>query len=260
MCCQVGGISGELDVNNLFRLFTYIHILGTPLADSGGMRNELFDVSEVRERIQITLDGLPVLPPLEYRSLPAIRCYLETLALEKQRILCSLRVDDEPINLSLPLVMGKKFYRVAAETIPLEERSLLLLKTALQQTDQARTCVETAITLVLINDGCVARELWWNLAKQLKEPVLTLSLLPDDACGPANGRASLTQLRKWQLEQVAAIIKDVDAACQAPDTIPLSNALENRVLPWLQNLTELITLWHETAQSAPRLRMSCAAA
>ena len=57
----------------------------------------------------------------------------------------------------------------------------------------------------------MARELWWNLARQLKEPVLTLSLLPDNACGPANGRASLTQLRKWQLEQIAAIIKDVDA-------------------------------------------------
>jgi hypothetical protein len=224
------------------------------------MRHEPFDISEAHAAIEITLDGLPVSPPLEFRSLSAIRCYLEALALEKQRILCSLRVDDEPMNLALPLISEKGFYRVSAGTIPLEERSLLLLKTALQQADQARACVETAITLVLINEGCVARELWWNLAKQLKEPVLTLSLLPDDACGPANGRASLTQLRKWQLEQVAAIIKDVDAACQAPDTIPLSNALENRVLPWLRNLTELITLWHETAQSGPRPRMSCAAA
>lgn len=231
-----------------------------PLADSGGMRNEWFDVPEASERLEITLDGLPILPPSEYRSLPAIRCYLETLALEKQRILCSLSVDDEALNLALPLVISKNFCRVTAETIALEERSLLLLKTALQQADQARTCVETAITLVLINDGCVARELWWNLAKQLKEPILTLSLLPDDTCGPANGRASLTQLRKWQLEQVAAIIKDVDAACQRPDTIPLSNALENRVLPWLRNLIELITLWHETAQVGPRWPMSRAAA
>ncbi|HXR45926.1 MAG TPA: hypothetical protein VN784_00665 [Candidatus Limnocylindrales bacterium] len=135
-----------------------------------------------------------------------------------------------------------------------------MLKTALQQADQARTWVETAITLVLINDVGVARELWWNLAKQLKEPVLTLSLLPDNACGPANGRASLTQLRKWQLEQVAAIIKDVDATCHGEDTIPLSNALEKRVLPWLQNLVELITLWHETAQAGARLGMSCAVA
>jgi hypothetical protein len=84
-------------------------------------------------------------------------------------------------------------------------------------------------------------------------------LLPDSACGPANGRASLTQLRKWQLEQIATIIKDVDAVCRAEDSLPLSNALENRVLPWLQNLTELIILWHETAQVGSRLGMNCAA-
>jgi hypothetical protein len=223
------------------------------------MRNQSFDVPEACGKIQITLDGLPVLPPSEYYSLPAIRCHLEMLALEKQRILCSLSVDDEPVNLALPLVKGSGFRRVEAETMPLEEKSLLLLKTALQQTDLAREGVETAITLALINDARVARELWWNLAKQLKDPVLTLSLLPDSACGPANGRASLTQLRKWQLEQVAAIIKDVDAVCHAEDTIPLSNALENRVLPWLRNLGELIILWHETVQAGSRLGMSCAA-
>jgi len=180
--------------------------------------------------------------------------------LARQRVLCSLSIDDESVNLALPLVVERGFCRVVAETIPLEDRSLLVLKTALQQADHARACVETAITLVLINDVRVGRELWWNLARQLKEPVLTLSLLPDNACGPANGRASLTQLRKWQLEQVAAIIKDVDATCHAGDTIPLSNALEKRVLPWLQNLIELITLWHETAKTGSRLGMTCAVA
>jgi len=171
-----------------------------------------------------------------------------------------MNIDDEPVNLALPLVNTRGFHRVEAETIPLEEKTLLLLKTALQQADQAREYVETAVALVLINEVHVARELWWNLARQLKEPVLTLSLLPDDVCGPANGRASLTQLRKWQLEQIAVIIKDVDAVCHAEDTIPLSNALENRVLPWLQNLTELIILWHETARTGSRPKVNCAVA
>lgn len=214
--------------------------------------------SEIGQKIQIILDGWPVAPPREYRSLPAIRCYLETLALEKQRVLCSLNIDNEPVNLALPLVKIGGFRRVEARTVALEENCLLLLKTAFQQADQIRECVETAITLVLINDLSVARELWWNLARQLKEPVLTLSLLPDDACGPANGRASLTQLRKWQLEQIAIMIKEVDAVCRGKDTIPLSNALENRVLPWVRNLIELIVLWHETAQTGWRLEISCA--
>ena len=214
---------------------------------------------ETCEKVTIILDGLPVGAPKEYRSLPAIRCYLETLALEKQRVLCSLNVDNKPVNLALPLINARNFRRVEAGTIDLEESTLLLLKTALQQADQTREYVETAVTLVLINNISVARELWWNLARQLKEPVLTLSLLPDDACGPANGRASLTQLRKWQLEQIAVIIKEVDATCHAEDAISLSNALENRVLPWLQNLIELVRLWHETAQTGSRLGMNCSA-
>jgi hypothetical protein len=135
----------------------------------------------------------------------------------------------------------------------LEETSLLLLKKAFQQTDLARECVEIALTLVLINNGRVAHEVWWNLASVLKEPVITLSLLPENTCEPFDNRVSLAQLRKWQLEQIAAIIRDVNEACHSEDTIPLSNALENRVLPWLQSLSELISLWHETALAGSRL-------
>jgi len=216
--------------------------------------------SRLCREIEITLDGLLVALPTGHGSLSAIRCYLETLALERQRILCSLSVDGEPVNLTLPLFHGGAFCRVEAGTAGLKETSVLLLKTALQQAELARAWVDTAITLVLINDGRVACELWWNLARQLKEPILTLSLLPDTACGPATGGASLTQLRKWQLEQVAAVIRDVDEACQAEDTIPLSNALENRVLPWLESLCELISLWHETALAGERLGISPAVA
>jgi hypothetical protein len=216
--------------------------------------------SEAGGEISVTLDGLPVRLPSGYCSLNAIRCHLEALALEKQRVLASLSVDGELANLSLPTDNQWAFCRIEAETIALEETPLLLLRTALEQTGHVRKCVETALTLVLINDIRVAREIWWNLAWQLKEPVLTLSLLPDDACGPADGCAPLAQLRKWQLEQIAAIIKQVDETCYSEDTIPLSNALEHRVLPWLQKLSELIGLWHETVMAGLRLSTSRAAA
>jgi hypothetical protein len=156
----------------------------------------------------------------------------------------------------MPLVHREGFCRIEAETIALRETPILLLKRALQQAEYARECVETAITLVLINDVHVVRELWWDLARQLKEPVLTLSMLPDNAGGQANGRASPIQLRKWQLEQIAAIIKDVDKVCYSEDAIPLSDALENRVLPWLQKLSESISLWHETVMAGFRLGIS----
>jgi hypothetical protein len=220
------------------------------------MCNHSFDAPEARDEVEITLDGLPVGLPSGCRSLNAIRCRLETLALERQRILCSLNVDGQPVNLALPLLDRRICCRVEAETVALEETPVLLLKKALQQTAHARECVETALTLVLINDGQVAREIWWNLASVLKEPVLTLSLLPENICQPSDNRTSLAQLRKWQLEQIAAIIGDVDEACHSEDTIPLSNALENRVLPWLQSLSELISLWHETVLAGSRLEIS----
>jgi hypothetical protein len=219
------------------------------------MHNHSFDAPEARDEVEITLDGLPVGLPSGYRSLNALRCRLETLALERQRILYTLNVDGQPVNLDLPL-LDQHFCRVKAGTVALEETPVLVLKKALQQTAHALECVETALTLVLINDGQVAREVWWNLATVLKEPVITLSLLPENICQPFNNRTSLAQLRKWQLEQIAAVIRDVDEACHSEDTIPLSNALENRVLPWLQNLGELISLWHETVLAGSRLEIN----
>jgi hypothetical protein len=220
------------------------------------MREDYFNAPKTRGEVETTLDGLPVKLPSGSRSLNGIRCYLETLALEKQRILCSLSVDGEPVNLSLPFIHQKAFSRIEAETVALKETSVLILRRALQQAEHARECVEMAVTLVLINNVHVARELWWTLARQLKEPVLTLSLLPDSPCEQVDGRASLTQLRKWQLEQIAAIIKDVDKVCCSKDAIPLSDALESRVLPWLQELSEFISLWHETVMAGFRLGIS----
>jgi hypothetical protein len=209
--------------------------------------------SEAHDEIEAKLDGLPVKLPSECSSLNAIRCYLEMLALGRQRILYSLNVDGQVINPMLPLVHPGGFFCVEAETIDLKSKSVLTLETASQQINSLREQVETTVTLVLINDFHVAREIWWNLAKQLKEPVLMLSLLPDNICGPANGRASFTQLRKWQLEQVAAIIGGVDEVCHSLDVILLSDALETRVLPWLQKLGELVHLWSEALKAGLRL-------
>lgn len=217
------------------------------------MRNGSKESLDAQGEVAISLDGSPVEVPSERRSLNSIRCYLEALALERQRVLFSLSVDGQWVNLVLPLAQTARFNRIEAESVPLDESALLILKTALQQTEHARERVEAAFTLVLINSRKVARELWWNLARQLKEPILTLSLLPDGACGPAKGRASLSQLRKWQLEQIAVIIRDVDAVCVAGDTIQISDVLEKRVLPWLQKLNDLIHLWHETVMAGSRL-------
>lgn len=210
------------------------------------MHPELRDSASTGADLTVLLDGQPVVLPAERRSLGGIRTYLEVLALERQRILFSLRVDGARVNLSAVLPTHKKFARIEAETIDLEEVPLQLIKTAMLQTAEARAQVLSAVTLVLINDDSWAREHWWNLARVLKQPVLTLSLMPESACGAHQAGASLMQLRKWQLQQLASILKEVDEASLAEDAVEVSNALECRVLPWLHGFETSLELWHDT--------------
>jgi hypothetical protein len=200
---------------------------------------------------EVKLDGTPIAVPSERRSFNAIRAFLESLALQQQRILCWLSVDGEPVNLTQPRPVAKEFSEIEAETMSLSEVPLQLIKAALLQTDIAQSRVQAAVELVLINDGPRACELWWTLSTVLKEPLLTLSLLPETICGPDNGRAPLLQLRKWQLQQLGSVIKDVDNACNTLDTVVISEALEERVLPWLDKLQESLELWYETISSSP---------
>ncbi|HEV2392195.1 MAG TPA: hypothetical protein VG146_07500 [Verrucomicrobiae bacterium] len=200
---------------------------------------------------QILLDGLPISLPPQRHSLAAIRSFLETMAYEQQRILYSLRVDGRPVSLAEPLLSHKPFGRVEGQSIDLAQMPLQLVKIARRQTAQALKQVLTAVALVLINDARKAREYWWNLTQDLKQPLLTLSFMPDTSPAALNGSASLTQLRKWQLQQLAAIIKDVDQTCWAEDSTALANALETRVLPWLAGLKDSLELWHETLSIAP---------
>jgi len=196
--------------------------------------------------IEVKLDGVAVEVPSERRSFSAIRSYLEFLALQQQRILYWISVDGKPAGVMQSNVVVEEFACVEAETIGVAEVPVQLIRGALHQTGAIRARAQTAVDLVLINDGRRGRELWWTLSTALKEPLLTLSLVPDSICGPENGRASLIQLRKWQLEQLGCVIQDVDDACKWDDPALLSEAVELRVLTWLDNLHESLRMWNET--------------
>lgn len=202
--------------------------------------------------IEVKLDGVCIELPPERRSFIAIRSYLEALALQQQRILCSLNIDGESVNLTQPRHCNLGFTQIEAETMSLNEVPAQLIQAALQQATAVRSRLQTAVELVIINPASQAREIWWGLSTSLKEPLLTLSLLPDHICGPSNGRASLTQLRQWQLEQLGRIIQEVDEASHLEDTTGLSDALEKRALPWLDSLVNSLTLWQKTILSDSR--------
>ena len=198
------------------------------------------------ERIQVFLDGLIVPLPREATSLASIRFLLETMALEHNRILCGLRVDGAMVNLADSLANHGPFLRVEGETIDVAQMPLQLVQTALQQCSQARGHLEQAITRVMINGPANARQLWWSLATELKHPLLTLSLVPDSACHLGQASASVLQLRKWQLQQLATVMKEVDELAGADDPTWLSNGLERRVFPWLAGLERSLQLLQET--------------
>lgn len=206
--------------------------------------------------LEVLLDGHPIQLPAERRSLSAIRTYLETLALESERVLCAFSVDGLPekVAAAVPNMEKISFSKIEGTTVGLTEIPFRMLDTALNETAQARIAVQQAVTLVLINDGIIARELWWDLARKLKEPLLTLSLLPETIYQTPAGCASLTQMRKWQLQQLAVIMKEVDEACWSTDPAALSNALENRAVPWLNKLHQTILLWRETVLAGSRVR------
>jgi hypothetical protein len=212
------------------------------------MLSDILESSSVREDIQVLLDGYPVELPEGSRSLPAIRSYLETVALQQQRVLCSFSVDGAPLDSEA----GKRrapFSRIEAETFDLDEMPVRLIHLALQQAGHAEARVQSAISLVLINEGQMAREFWYELTRDLKQPLLTLMLMPDRACGYPYGGASVAQLRKWQLQQLGAILMEVDEACRAKDPMFLAAALETRVMPWLGNLKSNLELLRETLLS-----------
>ena len=215
------------------------------------MHPELSHSASTGAHQQVLLDGQPVTLPAQRQSLAAIRSYLEILALEKQRVLFSLRVDGARVNLSAMLPTQSHFTKIEAETLDLGQVPLQLIKTAMLQTREAKTQIASAVTLVLINDLAMVREHWWNLVRLLNQPLLTLSLMPESAYGTHSGGTSLAQLRKWQLQQLGAILKEVDQTCWSDDPGTLSNALEYRVLPWLQGLDTSLELWHETLASKP---------
>ena len=209
--------------------------------------------------VDVKLDGHAVEIPPERRSLGGICAYLEAMALRQERILCSLIVDGESINLTQPPVALKSVASIEAETMGLNEVPVQLIRAALQQTVFVREQVQSAVELVLINEGQQAQELWWNLSLALKEPLLTLSLLPEGICGPTHGQASLMQLRRWQLQQLGEIIQDVNNASDWVNAPMLSDALEMRVLPWLEKLEASLELWQETILSSIQSRSRRAA-
>jgi hypothetical protein len=201
--------------------------------------------------IEVLLDGVRLDIPAQVSTVAGIRFYIEVIALERHRVLCSMRVDDMELELNSPMFAPCPISRVEAETIDLEQVPIQLIGTALSHVAVAQSHLMSSITLVLINTGDRARQIWWNLACKLKQPLVSSNEMPESVRRPANGCASVRQIRKWQLQQLATIMREVDEASWSQDPIALSDALEKRVVPWAAGLERTLDLCHKTLQTGP---------
>ena len=200
----------------------------------------------IEHHVHVSLDGDDVSLPAEIHSFNATCAYLNTLAQRRRRIIASFAVEIEPIYIAAAWPDRKPVCRISATTAGQETLHLGIVQTALQQVESARQLVRDTAIQVRINDGCVPANQWKMLSEQLRQPLETMRALPESFCESTKAQAAPDQLRQWRFEQLASIRSDVDEACRRKDAGSILHALENRVMSWLDNLCDLLSLWRET--------------
>jgi hypothetical protein len=208
------------------------------------MNNTTIDSSRVMDNLHVLLDGTPVKVPSGRRSVDAIHTLLEAIALERHRVLWSFNVEPAA-QPSEAWESERTPLRVIGLTFDLEDVPLRMVSIALEQTEDAKRNVLEVMASAIAAEGTVTRERWWKMARQLKQPLLTLSLLPENLFGDTTNTVSVMQLRRWQLEQLGATLREVDEACWSRDAQQLPKILEARVMAWLSKLGDSLELWRE---------------
>lgn len=196
-------------------------------------------------RVQITLDGQPLaLAGKQSRSLQAIRSHLERVALKRNRVLFSLTINGTPVGVGEPLVQFKSFHKVAARTISFGQLGFQLVAVAADQVNALHERVERASLQVMINDWAKAEQLWWDLMPELKDPLLTLSFVPASVEALPHGEEiGAKALKRFTLDLVK-ILEEIEEILTRKELLEFSDALENRLLPWLRALGHCLYRFH----------------
>jgi hypothetical protein len=196
-------------------------------------------------KVLITLDGQPVvLSSKQGRSLHAIRCHLERVALKRQRVLFSLTINGTPVSLGESLSPFKTFHKIAARTIGFDQLGFQLVAVAAEQVNALHERVERLALQVMINDWSKAEKLWWDLMPELKDPLLTLSFVPPSAELLPHGQEIGAKALKRFTNDLVKIFEDIDEILTRKELLELSDALENRLLPWLRGLGHCLYRFH----------------
>lgn len=204
----------------------------------------------VPSQVRVTLDGQLVGMSQQIRaSLPAIRAHLEALVLCQRRILHGLVVDGVTPDLQRPAWSFDTSDNVVAATIRFDELAFQLLRLAREQVGQLRARGEAAVPLVLINEWPGVQRICWNLLPDLKEPLVTLGLLPELGRPTAGPLVAPAAICASQAQELGRIQQEVSGHCAFHDALASSDTLRHRLLPWLAQFHTMLAQLHEVTQA-----------
>jgi hypothetical protein len=199
--------------------------------------------------IQLTLDGEPVdLPPHLQGPLGAIRVHLQLLALRQNRRLVSLALaaTGESLNSGTVATVDASVPASVDDPDRLRESRI---EAARRVRRQAGLCLERAqplVLLVLVNDWPAAERAWQVCLPDLRRVLMSLRFLQELWSDEAGTAAFLSgHLAGW-----LAVWEELSRARARQDALQFSDALEQRLLPWL-----MLILAHLAAlvgEDAPR--------
>jgi hypothetical protein len=196
-------------------------------------------------RVQVTMDGQPIeVSLMQGKSLQAIRTRLEIMALKRNRVLFSLAVNGVPVSLGESMSPFKTFHKVVARTISFNQLSFQLIGVAADQVNTLHERVQRMSLQVMINEWHKAEEMWWDLMPDLKDPLLTLTFVPQAIEILPNGNEISSKAVKRFTDDLVLILEDINEIIERQELLELSNALENELLPWLRALGHCLYRFH----------------
>jgi hypothetical protein len=189
---------------------------------------------------RLLLDGQALEIPAHLQEpLLAIRVHLQLLALRSKRSLSAFSIEAASEKLTPDTGSGRqdlpnaRFARDARRHI---ERFI------------ART--EDLVLLVLVNDWTVSDRMWVEIQPDLRGVLVALNLWQElraesPTIPAAEGLPLLAHLAGWQ-----ALWVELNDARTRKEAVAFSNALEQRLIPWLRELDALLA-GVEAVESAP---------
>ena len=186
-------------------------------------------------QLQVTLDGVSVGSwATTAETLASIRGRLETLALSKRRLLFSMTVDGNPVSLNRPLDRRGSGFTVVARSIGFEQLGFQLISVAEEQCNQLIQRLQNLSLLVLINSWEKGQEGWMRLLPELKDPILTISFIPDGVGLLPGGESISCRAVPRRTDDLSVVLVEIERVAERRDPEEFSNVLESRLLPWLQ--------------------------